>query len=128
MPHKDPAERAAYHAKRYGTRDDYFKAYYERNRDEHHKFALELMEHLGGACVECSLDDPRCLQFDHIKARGPGEKKVSALLRGKKEKAWEAVKGGNIQLLCANCHTIKTKRQFEDGEIGVRKKKKNSPD
>ena len=64
---------------------------------------------LGGKCVRCQLDDIRCLQIDHIiPIRGDRSTYGVKLYRN-------LVQGGsteNLQVLCANCHAIKT---YEDG-------------
>jgi 5-methylcytosine-specific restriction endonuclease McrA len=63
---------------------------------------------LGGRCVRCQLDDMRCLEIDHIiPVRGDrsiyGVKLYRSVVSGNKD---------NLQVLCANCHAIKT---YEDG-------------
>lgn len=77
------------------------------------KQRYEAIEMLGGICVECGFSDKRALVFDHIKPQAtPGEKRehprkvVQRCRKGDTE---------NIQLLCANCHMVKTaieKTQF----------------
>ena len=63
---------------------------------------------LGGVCMYCQCNDMRCLQIDHIvPIRGKRVANTSlycSILRGEV---------GNLQLLCANCHAIKT---YENGE------------
>lgn len=69
---------------------------------------------LGGACVRCGISDERVLEFDHI---------VPILRRtsGHKSKSQDAeiariAKGGSsdgMQLLCCNCHRIKTREGDE---------------
>lgn len=63
------------------------------------------IEKLGGRCNNCGLIDDRVLQIDHIKPLNgefrPDHIKVFKL----------AIAGDtNLQLLCANCHVIKTWR------------------
>ncbi|SRR6266700_4591282 len=64
---------------------------------------------LGGICVRCGWNDIRCLEIDHIiPVRGDRSLYGIKLYRS-------IVTGGsteNLQVLCANCHAIKT---YEDG-------------
>ena len=64
---------------------------------------------LGGKCCRCKCDDIRCLEIDHIvPVRGDRSIYGAKLYRS-------IVSGGsteNLQVLCANCHAIKT---YEDG-------------
>lgn len=66
---------------------------------------------LGGKCSHCGNDDPRVLQIDHIDGGGNADRKksrISILNR--------IISGsGGFQLLCANCHCIKS---FDNGEYG----------
>ncbi|MGY4567109.1 5-methylcytosine-specific restriction endonuclease McrA [Bradyrhizobium sp. USDA 3256] len=89
------------------------KRYRERLRKE----AIRLM---GGKYLDCGFDDERALEFDHIVPvrRGSsgvrpghdcGEALYRQIVRGKRE---------GIQLLCANCHAIKTREQDScDGRL-----------
>ena len=69
---------------------------------------------LGGACVRCGFSDYRALEFDHI--HGDGYKVKPSNSRSELRKHLRA---GTIhevyQLLCANCHAIKT---YDAGEWG----------
>lgn len=58
---------------------------------------------LGGRCVRCGCEDWRCLQIDHIE--GDGYRQTH-----KRQDQRRAAKGDieGLQLLCANCHAIKT--------------------
>jgi 5-methylcytosine-specific restriction endonuclease McrA len=69
---------------------------------------------LGGKCVACGITDVDVLQIDHIVPirRKRGMRTVSAgtitytdLVRGKLDPK-------SVQILCANCHVKKTKREF----------------
>lgn len=55
--------------------------------------------------MECGISDHRCLQFDHIepilRRMGYGEKAVSGIYMDRENL-------DNVQILCANCHMIKT--------------------
>lgn len=82
-----------------------------------HNLRTEVIEFLGGACNNCQLSDPRCLEVDHTDGSG-------YLLNGSNQRhSWfrkillgEAV---NAQVLCANCHAIKTWN--ESGYSGLSK-------
>ena len=75
---------------------------------------LEAIEALGGKCVRCGFKNELALQFDHIK---PLLRRTNNLPRGGtlKPNEYEAIVPGNgthdIQLLCANCHAIKSKTE-----------------
>ena len=68
------------------------------------------IEQLGGACVRCGISDARVLEFDHI---APLFRRTS----GHKSRSQDAeikriAMGGDatgLQLLCCNCHRIKTR-------------------
>lgn len=64
---------------------------------------------LGGKCGHCGIDDIRVLQIDHIKAiqRGSNGIKYCATY----QTMLQIIRGellDQVQLLCANCHMIKT--------------------
>lgn len=60
---------------------------------------------LGGVCVRCGYADARALEIDHIEPLRNSKRQLSQaqmlvdILRGNID---------NLQLLCANCHAIKT--------------------
>lgn len=68
----------------------------------------ELVALMGGCCVRCGFDGPQeALDFDHI---DPTEKTLtvaSSLSPGEFERVKQEVLT-RCQLLCANCHRIKT--------------------
>lgn len=68
------------------------------------KYALEK---LGGKCIQCGNDDERVLQFDH---KFPQEKRtlISALVGLKDPQPYLDKELEICQILCANCHMIKT--------------------
>src|SRR3990172_5788234 len=84
----------------------YDKRKYRRQRQE-------LILRLCGLCTRCGLDDIRCLQIDHRNGGGHKERK---------EYGWEYFKflyrlsdeelGARYQILCANCHAIKTYEHY----------------
>ena len=78
----------------------YMKEYGERMKKQ--AFAM-----LGNVCVKCGFTDDRALQVDHKNGRQPWEQKK----RGSHDIYRRIVKGirsiDDLQLLCANCNTIK---------------------
>jgi predicted HNH restriction endonuclease len=67
------------------------------------------IQQLGGVCARCQWADMRCLQIDHIISLGQSNGRDSvklyiAILEGHTD---------NLQLLCANCHAIKTYEEDE---------------
>jgi 5-methylcytosine-specific restriction endonuclease McrA len=65
---------------------------------------------LGGKCVRCGIDDRRVLEIDHLDPEAklrPPHRMYSTPIR---IKLWRQ-EMGNLQLLCANCHRIKTWEQ-----------------
>lgn len=64
---------------------------------------------LNSKCKNCQISDPLILEFDHIDT----ENKlfgVGALARISKDKMLEEIK--KCEILCRNCHTVKTQKQF----------------
>lgn len=61
------------------------------------------------SCIDCGLDDIRCLQFDHV--RGTKKYNVSEMMR------WCSLSAlieeiSKCEVRCANCHVIKTGSEF----------------
>lgn len=81
---------------------------------------------LGGECVHCGNPDIRVLQIDHVNGDGLG------ITSGyEKIKEWKTiVRGtapdGKFQVLCANCHVIKTRES--DGYIPSAYREQEQPD
>ena len=95
------------------------RAYYETNREavrqrENERNAqarIAALDIYGGQCQRCGFNDKRALQFDHIQGNGHEDRKF--FNRGGGTQAyWRIVavqvQAGLYQLLCANCHAIKT--------------------
>lgn len=61
-------------------------------------------------CVDCGIDDPRVLHFDHV--RGEKSRAVSDLVRRyhSLKRVQEEIKKCDVR--CANCHAIKTATDF----------------
>jgi len=72
----------------------------------------KVIEHYGRSCVKCGYDeDDRALQIDHINGGGRQHRKVE--LKGNQAKFMKYVLDHpeDFQLLCANCHAIKTEEE-----------------
>lgn len=100
---------------------NYYKRYTDsvRNRGAHRKKTernpqanikykqsrrLLAINMLGGCCSKCGFSDVRALQIDHIVPLGlVGEKRKDTT-----HEVLTAADLTNYQLLCANCHSIKT--------------------
>lgn len=79
------------------------------SREYNRKKREEAITALGGKCSGCGNDDPRVLQIDHIDGGGGADRK-----NGRMAILNKAIAGDpSLQLLCANCHCIKT---FENGD------------
>jgi len=79
----------------------YNKAHIRRQR-------ARIIEHLRRICVVCRFDDKRAIEIDHIYGDGKigrnriqGNQFMAARRRGEHD--------GQLQVLCANHHSIKTK-------------------
>ena len=78
----------------------------ETDRQARQRLVDEAHEHLGGECSRCGIDDPRVLQVDHVNDDGAVERRSM-----RRDDIWKRVladTSGRYQLLCANCHAIKT--------------------
>ena len=75
------------------------KSYWDRK--------VAILNALGGRCLHCGITDIRVLDLDHIDAsqkNKPAHRNYSTPVR---IKLWEK-EIENLQILCANCHRIKT--------------------
>lgn len=72
----------------------------------------KIMEKLGNKCVKCGFSDIRALQIDHVHSGGTKERKEIHDCKKYYDKIL-ADMGGNYQILCANCNSIKIS---ENGE------------
>jgi len=85
-------------------------------RDYYRKHKLELVQFMGGKCVRCGLkpeDVNFCLNVFVIDEINPikeidSKKKFTNLTKSRLKRAKQLFLEGKIQLLCSNCHRIKT--------------------
>jgi hypothetical protein len=138
MPYNNNEKKRAWH-KRYREQNKALllekqRVYYKLNKEavltqqsisNHRKNEanrIYLFDILGNKCIKCGITDTRVLQIDHISGGGRNEILVNKKLRGGQKKSGYYLKHpeliSKIQLLCANCHVIKT---FENREF-IRKK------
>lgn len=90
------------------------RSYIQRERNR-----LDLIKLLGKKCKHCGISNTDVLQFDHINNDGKGDA-VSLKTRYYIKNIKQAKK--RIQLLCANCHMIKTVKVFKETKYnGIRK-------
>lgn len=116
------------------------KKYYENNREEilkRTRFRIEnnvngirdrklrqarerwkryrgIMFHaLGGAMCACGFSDERALEIDHINGGGKEHRKN---LSNSAYKDYVVSHTEEFQVLCSNCHSIKTYEEFEYGK------------
>lgn len=84
----------------------------EQNRKRTYELRMAVIAKLGGSCSECGNQDSRVLQIDHIGGGGSVDRATKH-----RTTLWNEILNGKngFQLLCANCHCIKT---FENGEYG----------
>jgi len=96
------------------------RIYQQRSRA---KMRLKAIAALGGYCKSCNVNDVRVLEFDHIvPIQWRTNKKIKMNGQQNTNEINRLVKQGEdpkqkFQLLCANCHKIKT---YENGDNEVR--------
>ena len=98
----------------YGTKFKYKQSIIRKLRTIKLKNSVYKM--LGGyQCIKCGIVDERVLEIDHIFSTGKLDKRRfgninNIFLNYYKNHPIEAV--NNLQILCANCHLIKTRKLF----------------
>jgi hypothetical protein len=98
----------AVHQKWIDDNKDRVNAYARKKHTRnYHELRAQAVHILGDACLQCKNDDYRVLQIDHINGGGREDRKrlrADGIFRS-------IIKNGHqdkYQLLCANCHAIKT--------------------
>ena len=88
----------------------------QARRTNHHNRMTTSKLAMGGCCAKCGTTDLRILQFDHI---DPSTKlyAISAMRCADTETFLAEVQ--KCQLLCANCHQIKTHHTHNDDYVVV---------
>lgn len=86
---------------------------YEQRRNNVLKIKLWCIEQLGGECKECKTKDlnhPEIYDFHHINGRNNDEKNRLTTILIKKWYKNQKIPD-DIELLCSNCHRIKTTQE-----------------
>jgi len=106
MVYKDKEQNRIYH-------NEYSKKWEAANAEHRRQWLRgwireirqKAIQALGGACILCGYTDVRALEIDHIIPMRNAKRRMNqvslflAVIRGETD---------NLQLLCANCHAIKT--------------------
>lgn len=115
MPHKDPEKRKQYAR-------DYQATYYPANKEAHiqrvrkaekeraARFKAEVNELKSQPCTDCrQIFDPECMDFDHLDGAEKSFNVSSGVTRA--YHSWEAIliEIAKCELVCANCHRLRTK-------------------
>lgn len=98
------------HYQKYG--DDYRRRAMERKIIVRSQLRVKILDYLKDKkCITCGVDDIRVLDFDHINA---SEKSFSIARAISDLKSWDSIleEIKKCQILCANCHRIRTAEQF----------------
>ena len=82
-----------------------------RLRERHKKQRKQAIQNLGGCCSQCGDSREDVLQFDHIVPVGQGREKKAT----HREVLQCSDPSEVFQLLCANCHVLKTRSNREYG-------------
>lgn len=87
------------------TRTRYRKVRNEWRRKTAPILRFRAMKKLGGKCAECGIDDFRVLEIDHVNGGGTADRRK----RNDMTRHLAIINGEQgFQLLCGNCHRIKT--------------------
>lgn len=112
MPTKDPEKirrykRERYHRKRAAAPE----LVRQKSVRKDHRLRMRTLGALGGRCVKCGFSDERALEIDHVDGLECGSRnhrktkvKYRAILAG-------VIPLREVQILCANCHAIKTREE-----------------
>lgn len=92
----------------------------ESNKASYKKLRDEILDELGGVCVQCGFTDRRALHIDHVFADGYDDRVENRKKKGPKAYLQNIQKNlgtGRYQLLCANCNRIKqvANEEFPEG-------------
>lgn len=78
----------------------------QRNKDSYRKGRRELLDFLGGRCACCGEDEPLFLQIDHVHGGGGQERRAKGSLAALRARVMRSP--SDFQVLCANCHLVKS--------------------
>ncbi|MBV9355569.1 MAG: hypothetical protein JO023_08575 [Chloroflexi bacterium] len=121
MPWKDPDARRAYHR-------EYMKRWYRQNRELHMQRVLKVNRERSERgrqfldklkrqpCSDCGLQyPPYVMDFDHV--RGEKLMNLSRLRTGRLAWARILAEVDKCEVVCANCHRIRTKLRLDGLEV-----------
>jgi len=74
----------------------------------YHILRATVIATLGGECLNCGIDDARVLEIDHINGDGKADRKKHGRADTMFRNIIENGHRDKYQLLCANCHRLKT--------------------
>lgn len=97
------------HYHKYGSK--YREHAIERNRKIKNNLRAHMLDYLRDkSCANCGMNDARVLEFDHIV---PAKKSFSIARAMASTFSWERIMNEitKCQILCANCHKIKTAQE-----------------
>lgn len=111
------AANPSYYKKEYKRRKDYVAKWRDKNRDRYNanlrlwrkstenRLRVDAMVYLGAECRVCHNSDFRVLEIDHVNGGGSAERRTTNRCT-----MYRKILAGadGYQLLCANCHRIKT--------------------
>jgi hypothetical protein len=107
------SKRKSYYTEHYQKYKDIYKARARtRKKRVQEELKKKLLHYLADkACVTCGITDPRVLDFDHINTKDKSFTIARALADSR---CWEVILNeiAKCQILCANCHRIRTAEQF----------------
>ena len=107
------------------VRRDRTREIQQRRRTKQQEVRKRLQAIIGSKCCRCGIDDFRLLDFDHIDPHTKTMNISQQLHRSFDELELEVRK---CQLLCANCHRLKTLEQREfDSRIRAFRNPKSKP-
>jgi hypothetical protein len=105
---RTPADKAEYLRNYYQQNklrlDSYSNGWREQRRNEFIKEA-------GGKCVECGIDDPIVLDFDHVNDDGAAHRKQTKRTNVVNILVKSGFDSSKFQLLCKNCNWKKEYRR-----------------
>ena len=120
MSYQDKQKNNAYHKEWRDNNKDYYAGRWEQTKDHQNAVRREkcrqkkatLIEHLGGKCVRCGTTES--LEFDHID-RTTKEYSIGARLYKSLDLLY--IEAAKCQLLCTECHKVKTKQDRQKSNV-----------
>lgn len=96
------------------NRERWAKAVQDNAQRREQRMRDEMIAAYGGKCAQCGEADPDVLELDHVSGNGAQHREQVAGARNRSIKYW--LRANNyppgFQLLCANCHRRKSRREW----------------